>query len=388
MNLSTTPKKGRGLLATLCLAAGIALAVCGCTGREPGAGSGSAPAEAEDTWQVQVGVSAEGWDAATSSPVIVHIVSEEEGVDYYHAYAANEKTALDVPSEGDYEVSFIAPINADGSTYRVPEDASATATNGDEGEAELPFAFERIEAADVTEEDLSAIASAVSDAVKAGDETLTGENGVKVVELVKANASASPNADTEAIEQKAEQAVESARSGESAASTGVSASGTGNGGSNSGSGLGSGSGGNGGGSTSGGGPSTGGNSNSGSGGGNTSASHSHNWVAQTSTVHHDAEYRTVHHDAEYRTVHHDAVTQERHICNGCNADITGNESAHIKANILNGCGGWHSSIVTIQQAYDEQVLVRAAYDERVLVRAAWDETVTTGYKCSTCGVTR
>ena len=91
MNLSTTSKKGRGLLATLCLAAGIALAVCGCTGREPGAGSGSAPAEAEDTWQVQVGVSAEGWDAATSSPVIVHIVSEEEGVDYYHAYAANEE---------------------------------------------------------------------------------------------------------------------------------------------------------------------------------------------------------------------------------------------------------------------------------------------------------
>lgn len=131
-----------------------------------------------------------------------------------------------------------------------------------------------------------------------------------------------------------------------------------------------------------------GNSNSGSGGGNTSASHTHNWVAQTSTVHHDAEYRTVHHDAEYRTVHHDAVTQERHICNGCNADITGNESAHIKANILNGCGGWHSSIVTIQQAYDEQVLVRAAYDEQVLVRAAWDETVTTGYKCSTCGATR
>ena len=117
-------------------------------------------------------------------------------------------------------------------------------------------------------------------------------------------------------------------------------------------------------------------------------SHTHNWVPVTTTVHHDAQYKTVHHDAQYKTVHHDAVTQERHICNGCGKDITGNESAHLKENILNGCGGWHSEVVTVQAAYDEQVLVKAAYDEQVLVSAAWDETVTTGYKCSTCGATK
>lgn len=98
-------------------------------------------------------------------------------------------------------------------------------------------------------------------------------------------------------------------------------------------------------------------------------SHTHNWVPVTTTVHHDA---------QYKTVHHDAVTQERHICNGCGKDITGNESAHLKENILNGCGGWYSEVVTVQ----------AAYDEQVLVNAAWDETVTTGYKCSICGATK
>ena len=136
---------------------------------------------------------------------------------------------------------------------------------------------------------------------------------------------------------------------------------------------------------------TGGSGTSSSGGSSSSSgqqSHTHNWVPVTTTVHHDAQYKTVHHDAQYKTVHHDAVTQERHICNGCGKDITGNESAHLKENILNGCGGWHSEVVTVQAAYDEQVLVKAAYDEQVLVSAAWDETVTTGYKCSTCGATK
>lgn len=42
----------------------------------------------------------------------------------------------------------------------------------------------------------------------------------------------------------------------------------------------------------------------------------------------------------------------------------------------------------MQAAYDEQVKVADAYDEQVQVSAAWDETVTTGYKCSSCGATK
>lgn len=106
-----------------------------------------------------------------------------------------------------------------------------------------------------------------------------------------------------------------------------------------------------------------------SGSGSSQSQHAHNWVAQTTTVHHDA---------VYKTVHHDAVTEQRTICNNCGADITGNVDAHMKANILNGCGSY--SVKT--------VVVQAAYDEQVLVSAAWDETVTTGYKCSGCGATK
>ena len=36
----------------------------------------------------------------------------------------------------------------------------------------------------------------------------------------------------------------------------------------------------------------------------------------------------------------------------------------------------------VQEAYDEQVA------KNVLVKAAYDETVTTGYKCSSCGATK
>ena len=100
-------------------------------------------------------------------------------------------------------------------------------------------------------------------------------------------------------------------------------------------------------------------------------SHQHNWVVQT---------KTVHHDAQYRTVHHDAVVKYVSICNNCGADITGNEAAHIKNSLLNGgnCGSCHEESRTVQ----------AAYDEQVQVSAAWDETVTTEYKCSGCGATK
>ena len=63
---------------------------------------------------------------------------------------------------------------------------------------------------------------------------------------------------------------------------------------------------------------------------------------QVGTTHHDAVYQTVHHDAVYQTVHHDAETT----------------TVHHKA---------------------------TGHNEQVVDQAAWDETVTTGYKCSSCG---
>lgn len=98
--------------------------------------------------------------------------------------------------------------------------------------------------------------------------------------------------------------------------------------------------------------------------------HTHNWVAQT---------KTVHHDAEYKTVRHDAVTKGVAVCTGC-WQVVSDPGAHAKEALKNNnytCGraGYTVKTVTVQEAYDE----------KVLVKDAWDETVTTGYKCSGCG---
>lgn len=144
-------------------------------------------------------------------------------------------------------------------------------------------------------------------------------------------------------------------------------------------------------------PSGGNSSNSGSNSNSGSSSkkddtpaHQHNWVAQTKTVHHDAQYKTVHHDAVTHQVWHDAVTEEHYICNQCGADITSDPWGHINNSLMNGgnCGSYHSTYVTVKQGYYETVTDQAAYDEQVQVRDAWDETVTTGYKCSSCGATK
>lgn len=197
--------------------------------------------------------------------------------------------------------------------------------------------------------------------------------------------------DTQAASDDGESSTDTSAD-EGAATDGGSDSESGSGGStNSDSGSDSSTGGSTGGSNSGGSSSTPGGSGSGSSGGSGSSSptaHVHSWVAQTTTVHHDAVYKTVHHDATYTTVHHDAVTGDRTICNNCGADITGNVDAHMKANVLNGCGSYSIKTVVVQAAWDEQVLASAAWDEQVLVSAAWDETVTTGYRCSGCGATK
>lgn len=79
--------------------------------------------EKQEQQVIQLGAKADGWVKGESSPVIAHIVNKEEKVDYYHAYDANEPHALDVPAEGEYEVSFISPVDKDGSTYEVPKTA-------------------------------------------------------------------------------------------------------------------------------------------------------------------------------------------------------------------------------------------------------------------------
>lgn len=330
-------------------------------------------------------VKAEGWDADTSTPVIAHIEGADGEVDFYTAFAANEKVSVTVGETGTYNVSLIPPVNADGSTYKAASgEIAAVKTDGKAGGTVI--ALEKVDADKVTEDELTAIAKDVAEAVKKGDSTLTGERGVRVVNIFQTNIGSNPNADTDAVEKESEKAQETAKEDKSDAKTPETSdnkkndSGSKNDSGNNGSGNKSDSKPSGGSGNSGSGSSSGGSSKK-----DDTTAHQHNWVAQTKTVHHDAQYKTVHHDAVTHQVWHDPVTEEHYICNQCGADITSDPWGHLDAY---DHGGYHSSYVTVKQGYYETVTDKAAYDEQVQVSAARDETVTTGYKCSSCGATK
>lgn len=323
-------------------------------------------------------VKAEGWDADTSTPVIAHIEGADGEVDFYTAFAANEKVSVTVGETGTYNVSLIPPVNADGSTYKAASgEIAAVKTDGKAGGTVI--ALEKVDADKVTEDELTAIAKDVAEAVKKGDSTLTGERGVRVVNIFQTNIGSNPNADTDAVEKETVKAEETAKEEKSDAKTPETTGGKGDDGKTDSK------------------PSGGNSSNSGSNtnsGGSSkkddAPAHQHNWVAQTKTVHHDAQYKTVHHDAVTHQVWHDPVTEEHYICNQCGADITSDPWGHINNSLMNGgnCGSYHSIYVTVKQGYSETVTDEAAWDEQVLVSKAWDETVTTGYKCPGCGSTK
>ena len=323
-------------------------------------------------------VKAEGWDADTSTPVIAHIEGADGEVDFYTAFAANEKVSVTVGETGTYNVSLIPPVNADGSTYKAASgEIAAVKTDGKAGGTVI--ALEKVDADKVTEDELTAIAKDVAEAVKKGDSTLTGERGVRVVNIFQTNIGSNPNADTDAVEKETGKAEETAKEEKSDAKTPETTGGKGDDGKTDSK------------------PSGGNSSNSGSNtnsGGSSkkddAPAHQHNWVAQTKTVHHDAQYKTVHHDAVTHQVWHDPVTEEHYICNQCGADITSDPWGHINNSLMNGgnCGSYHSIYVTVKQGYSETVTDEAAWDEQVLLSKAWDETVTTGYKCSSCGATK
>lgn len=354
-------------------------------------GKANAPAvsqskdDEEQDMVLSLEVKADGWDTETSTPVIAHIEDEDGKVDFYTAIAANKQVTVKVGESGTYTVTFISPVNADGSIYKVPS-KKVTAGKADKTVA-TGVTFDKVDADKVTKDDLTAIAKDVAEAVKKGDSTLTGDKGAEVVKKFEDNIKKNPNADTDAVEKETEKAQESAKEEKSDAKTTGSSDNSGNK-SNSSSKKDEG--------KSDSKPSGGNSSNSGSNSNSGSSSkkddtpaHQHNWVAQTKTVHHDAQYKTVHHDAVTHQVWHDAVTEEHYICNQCGADITSDPWGHINNSLMNGgnCGSYHSTYVTVKQGYYETVTDQAAYDEQVQVRDAWDETVTTGYKCSSCGAT-
>lgn len=141
---------------------------------------------------------------------------------------------------------------------------------------------------------------------------------------------------------------------------------------------------------------TGGSSTSGSTGGNTSnkeESHTHNWVPITSVVHHDEQGHNEKILVSEAWTEEVPVYENRevYICNGCGADITSDPDKHMYEALLSGntkCAGYSSDWKQVQVGTNK-INHDAVYEDKWVVdKAAWDETVTTGYKCSSCGATK
>ena len=146
----------------------------------------------------------------------------------------------------------------------------------------------------------------------------------------------------------------------------------------------------------------------------TTTAHTHNWVAVTATVHHDATYKDVW-VQDSAAWDETIVTKEAWdepvysllpVCNVCGYQFPAGGTADdigYHEFVDPGCGGgWHDVQVqtgTIHHDAETTVVHHDAeyttvhhdatgHNEKVVDQAAWDETVTTGYKCSGCGATK
>ena len=390
---------GVGILCAALLVGGGGYAVthAGVTGKANAPAVSQPKDDEKQDMELVLEVKAEGWDADTSTPVIAHIEDADGEVDFYTAIAANKQVTVRVGKSGTYTVTLIPPVNADGSTYKAAS-SKVKVGKDDKKTNGTVITLEKVDADKMTKDDLTAIAKDVAEAVKKGDSTLTGDKGAEVVKKFEDNIKKNPNADTDAVEKETEKAQETAKEEKSDAKAPETSDGKKDDGKATGSSDNSGNKSNSsskkdeGKSDSK--PSGGNSSNSGSNTNSGSSSKKDDTPAHVHKydIYHPAVTHTekVYHPAVTHTekVYHPAVThtEERSICNGCGADITGNEQAHAYNALMAGnkaCGAYHTVYNTVTDS--------AAWEETVTITdsAAWEETVTITdsaayYTCS-CG---
>lgn len=151
------------------------------------------------TVDVTLSVTADhGWDE-NSTPAIAHI--EGDDVDFYHAVTpdadGNKGTSTVELAEGDYTVSFVSPVNSDGSAFDiydtgVPVDITVDADAKTAPAVNCPMA--QIPADKVTDDMLADIVNKTKDAIKKGDETLKGDAGTGILDKLDGNVAKNPNA--------------------------------------------------------------------------------------------------------------------------------------------------------------------------------------------------
>lgn len=151
------------------------------------------------TVDVTLSVTADhGWDE-NSTPAIAHI--EGDDVDFYHAVTpdadGNKGTSTVELAEGDYTVSFVSPVNSDGSAFDIydtgaPADITVDADAKTAPAINCPMA--QIPADKVTDDMLADIVDKTKDAIKKGDETLKGDAGTGILDKLDGNVAKNPNA--------------------------------------------------------------------------------------------------------------------------------------------------------------------------------------------------
>lgn len=326
------------IICALAIAGGIAYAVVSQQQPEQEQPTEEATIETE---KLTFKVNAPDWNS-DSTPVIAHIIGMSgETLDVYHAFNANTEESIDV-SKGTYTVTFISPINTDGSIYKV---GSTTNGEGDvhqtsemvsiKSNEPTVTTFEKIPAEQVTQEQLNNILNQIKEAVSKGDTTLTGDAAATIINTASRNAVAAPQADKEAIAATAEVAKEQAAAHTAATTTNTSSV------TNS---------------------STSNNGSSNNGGSAAEPAHQHSWTAITTQT------------PIYTTINHPAITKDVVICLGCGCENPGRD--HLYQHAINGeANNTTVKTITVQAAYSEQVLDHY-------------ETTTTGYKCNGCGATK
>lgn len=318
----------------------------------------TATVQQKEDGKVSVKVNCDGWNADTSTPIVVSVysgdvkdtlISTDENIVapdplFTKDVEAGVETDLDdIKDNGTYTIAVTgSPILDDGTIFDLPEPQVVDFDTAKGASVEITLIAK---AADqVTEADIAA-AQAAAVASGADAEKVSAKAGNATSKAASAQggtvASGTANAATKSNANKTGTTIPSGNNNQQGNNQG---------------------------------------SNTGSSTGNTTQTHQHNWVPQTTTAHHDAVYKT-----ETSYIHHDAVYETRtvSVCVTCGAENPSLQ--HSKNHALNGQSDQVREV-------EKKVLVKNAYDEpvtkQVLVSAAYDETVTTGYKCSDCGATK
>ena len=199
-NLSQWARSHKPQVAAIAAALIVAIVVAIAVASGAFAASGQQPEQQEPrTVDMTLSVTADhGWDE-NSTPAIAHI--EGNDVDFYHAVTpdadGNKGTSTVELAEGDYTVSFVSPVNSDGSAFDIydtgaPVDITVDADAKTAPAVNCPMA--QIPADKVTDDILADIVDKTKDAIKNGDETLKGDAGTGILDKLDGNVAKNPNA--------------------------------------------------------------------------------------------------------------------------------------------------------------------------------------------------